>query len=78
MKKLKLFSLAFAAMLSLGFQSANAQSLSPTTKWHWNKGKIVIEVDNAAFSEYFKVFAAAKYPEFADWVARIAEMDPAK
>ncbi len=43
MKKLKLFSLAFAAMLSLGFQSANAQSLSPATKWHWNKGKIVIE-----------------------------------
>lgn len=43
MKKLKLFSLAFAAMLSLGFQSANAQSLSPTTMWHWNKGKIVIE-----------------------------------
>lgn len=43
MKKLKLFSLAFAAMLSVGFQSANAQSLSPTTKWHWNKGKIVIE-----------------------------------
>lgn len=43
MKKLKLFSLAFAAMLSLGFQSANAQSLSPTTKWHWNQGKIVIE-----------------------------------
>lgn len=43
MKKLKLFSLAFAAMLSLGFQSANAQSLSPTTKWHWNKGKIVID-----------------------------------
>ena len=43
MKKLKLFSLALAAMLSLGFQSANAQSLSPTTKWHWNKGKIVIE-----------------------------------
>lgn len=43
MKKLKLFSLAFAAMLSLGFLSANAQSLSPTTKWYWNKGKIVIE-----------------------------------
>lgn len=43
MKKLKLFSLAFAAMLSLGFQSANAQSLSPTTKWNWNKGKIMIE-----------------------------------
>ena len=43
MKKLKLFSLAFAALLSLGTLSANAQSLSPSTKWHWNKGKIVIE-----------------------------------
>ena len=43
MKKLKLFSLAFAAMLSLSSLTASAQSLSPTTKWHWNKGKIVIE-----------------------------------
>ena len=43
MKKLKLFSLAFAALLSLGTLTANAQSLSPTTKWHWNKGKIVID-----------------------------------
>ena len=43
MRKLKLFSLAFAALLSLGTMTANAQSLSPTTKWHWNKGKIVIE-----------------------------------
>lgn len=41
-------------------------------------GKTVIEVDNAAFSEYFKDFAATNYPDFADWVARIAEMDPAK
>ena len=43
MKKFKLFSLAFAALLSFGSLSANAQSLSPDTKWHWNKGKIVIE-----------------------------------
>ena len=43
MKKLKLFSLAFAALLSLGTLTASAQSLSPSTKWHWNKGKIVIE-----------------------------------
>ena len=43
MKKFKLFSLAFAALLSFGSLSANAQSLSPNTKWHWNKGKIVIE-----------------------------------
>ena len=43
MKKLKLFSIAFAALMSLGTMTANAQSLSPSTKWHWNKGKIVIE-----------------------------------
>ena len=43
MKKLKLFSITFAALLSLGSLTASAQSLSPTTKWHWNKGKIVIE-----------------------------------
>ena len=41
-------------------------------------GKTVVEVDNAAFSEYFKDFAATNYPDFADWVARIAEMDPNK
>ncbi|WP_294793272.1 Gfo/Idh/MocA family protein [Prevotella sp.] len=29
--------------MSLGSLSANAQSLSPSTKWHWNKGKIMIE-----------------------------------
>ena len=43
MKKFKLFSIAFAAFMALGTMTANAQSLSPTTKWHWNKGKIVIE-----------------------------------
>ena len=41
-------------------------------------GKNVIEVDNLAFAEYFKDFAATNYPDFADWVARIAEMDPNK
>ena len=41
-------------------------------------GKTVVEVDNAAFAEYFKDFAATNYPDFADWVARIAEMDPNK
>ena len=43
MRKLKLIGLAFAAFLSFGSLTANAQSLSPNTKWHWNKGKIVIE-----------------------------------
>ena len=41
-------------------------------------GKTVIEVDNAAFAEHFKDFAATNYPDFADWVARIAEMNPDK
>jgi len=41
-------------------------------------GKTVVEVDNAAFAEHFKDFAATNYPDFADWVARIAEMNPDK
>lgn len=43
MNKSTLLSVAFAAVMSLGSLSANAQSLSPSTKWHWNKGKIMIE-----------------------------------
>lgn len=42
------------------------------------KGCEVIEVDTAAFAEHFKDFTAKTYPdipEFADWAARIAEMD---
>jgi hypothetical protein len=31
------------AVLALGFQSVGAQSLSPSTKWHWDKGTIVID-----------------------------------
>ena len=41
MRKFKFIGLAFAAFLSFGSLTANAQSLSPNTKWHWNKGKIV-------------------------------------
>ena len=43
-----------------------------------DEGKTIIEVDNAAFAEHFKDFAATNYPAFADWVERIAAMDPAK
>ena len=43
-----------------------------------SEGKTIIEVDNAAFAEHFKDFAAANYPNFADWVERIAAMDPDK
>ena len=34
-------------------------------------GKTVIEVDNAAFAEHFKDYAATEFPDLADWVARI-------
>ena len=43
-----------------------------------DEGKTIVEVDNAAFAEHFKDFAATNYPQFADWVERIAAMDPAK
>ena len=42
-----------------------------------DEGKTIIEVDNAAFAEHFKDFASTNYPDFADWVERIAAMDPA-
>ncbi|MDY4568472.1 MAG: Gfo/Idh/MocA family oxidoreductase [Alloprevotella sp.] len=42
MKFNKIIALAFAAVLSLGGQTASAQSLSPSTKWHWDKGTIVV------------------------------------
>ena len=35
--------LAFGVMLTMGAQTTIAQSLSPSTKWHWNKGTIVID-----------------------------------
>ena len=44
MKLSKLFAVACAAMLSFSVHVAQAQSLSPSTKWHWNKGTIVTDV----------------------------------
>lgn len=43
MKLKKFFAMAFAASLMLGGNMASAQSLSPSTKWHWDKGTIVID-----------------------------------
>ena len=43
MNKSVILSVAFAAVMSFCSLAANAQSLSPSTKWHWNKGKIMIE-----------------------------------
>ena len=39
----KLFGYAFAAVMALSATTAQAQSLSPSTKWNWNKGTIVVE-----------------------------------
>ena len=42
--KLKeMLAVALLAVSAMGFQIANAQSLSPSTKWHWDKGTIVID-----------------------------------
>lgn len=43
MNKSVILSMAFAAVMSFCSLAANAQSLSPSTRWHWNKGKIMIE-----------------------------------
>ena len=43
MKKLcKVLALSFALVVALSSQAV-AQSLSPSTKWHWDKGTIVVE-----------------------------------
>lgn len=42
-KHTTILSMAFTAIMSLGTMQTDAQSLSPSTKWQWNKGKIVIE-----------------------------------
>ena len=42
MKLKKMLAVALLAMSAMGFQIVNAQSLSPSSKWHWDKGTIVI------------------------------------
>ena len=42
-KHTTILSMAFAAIMSFGTMQTDAQSLSPSTKWQWDKGKIVIE-----------------------------------
>ena len=43
MKMNKFLAVALLAMSAMGIQTAEAQSLSPSTKWHWDKGTIVVE-----------------------------------
>ena len=39
----KFFGLALCGIVALMGSTAQAQSLSPSTKWHWDKGTIVVE-----------------------------------
>ena len=43
-----------------------------------SQGIEFVEVDNAAFSEYFVGFAEENFPDLADWANQIREMDPTK
>ena len=43
MKLNKFYVLTFSALMAMGVQPVGAQSLSPNTKWHWDKGTIVVE-----------------------------------
>ena len=44
MKKLNsMLACALTALLALGGLQGQAQSLSPSTKWHWDKGTIVVD-----------------------------------
>ena len=47
MKRLnRILAIALVAVLAMSFQTVGAQSLSPSTKWHWDKGTIVIETQD--------------------------------
>lgn len=39
------------------------------------KGVTFIEVDNAAFSEHFTGYVETNFPDLADWVGKIKEID---
>ena len=39
----RFLAVALMAVMAMGSQTVNAQSLSPSTKWHWDKGTIVID-----------------------------------
>ena len=43
MKLNKVLAFIFSAIVAMGVQMADAQSLSPSTKWHWDRGTIVVE-----------------------------------
>ena len=52
---------ALIGLLSIGIPSALAQSVSPSTTWHWDKGTIVVDIpERPAGQEHVFQFAAPK------------------
>lgn len=62
MKKLNsILACAITALLALGGLQGQAQSLSPSTKWHWDKGTIVVDTpDRPAGQEHVLGLKAPK------------------
>ena len=59
----KLLSFACAILMALGMNTATAQSLSPSTKWHWDKGQLVVETpERPAGQEHVVGLRAEKLP----------------
>ena len=48
MKMNKIITIALMVFSVMGIQTAEAQSSSPSTKWHWDKGTIVVENSRAS------------------------------
>lgn len=48
MKLNRFFAAALIGVLAIGGSAiSSAQSLSPSTKWHWDKGTIVVDTPQA-------------------------------
>lgn len=63
MKLNKILAFAAAAVMLLGAQTVDAQSLSPSTKWHWEKGTIVVDApQREAGQEHVVGLKADKMP----------------
>ena len=61
--KIKSFLIASLAAFSL---TAGAQSLSPNTKWHWDKGTIVVETPERPAGQHHVGFGSSLEPAGVD------------
>ena len=60
MKLSRILAIALVMVMAMGFQTVGAQSLSPSTKWHWDKGTIIIDTpERPAGQEHVLGLAAA-------------------